>query len=119
MHAISPIPTTAGVAPPVRRTEDDFDFGSRRHVAESVDHVRFFAAHVFQFQFYQALCEAAGQYAEGDASKPLHKCSLYGSCCALDLHCPYCFVNSSSEGGGGHGKDEVREVAYKSVLNGD
>ena len=68
-----------GIAPPNQRNEDDFDFGSRRHVPEGVDHVRFFASHLFQFQFYKALCGAAGQYAEGDASKPLHKCSLYGT----------------------------------------
>ena len=69
----------AGIAPPNQRNEDDFDFGSRRHVPEGVDHVRFFASHVFQFQFYKALCEAAGHYnAEGHHSMPLHKCNLYG-----------------------------------------
>ena len=44
----------AGIAPPNQRTGDDFDFGSRRHVPEGVDHVRFFASHLYQFQFYKA-----------------------------------------------------------------
>ena len=46
--------SSAGIAPPNQRTGDDFDFGSRRRVPEGVDHVRFFASHLYQFQFYKA-----------------------------------------------------------------
>ena len=64
---------------------------------------RFFTGYIYQFQFYQAMCLAAGrtkmlfrrflhmilttcstvspagQYVKGDPSKPLHQCNLYGS----------------------------------------
>jgi len=60
-----------GVAPPVARTEADFDPGAKYHVPANVSYTRYFLAHVLQFQFHQALCEAAGQ------TGPLHRCSIY------------------------------------------
>jgi peptidyl-dipeptidase A len=60
-----------GVAPPVARTEADFDPGAKYHVPGNVSYTRYFLAHVLQFQFHQALCEAAGQ------TGPLHRCSIY------------------------------------------
>lgn len=65
-----------GVAAPVARTEADFDPGAKYHIAANVPYVRYFIAHIIQFQFHQALCEAAGH--EG----PLHTCSIYGSAAA-------------------------------------
>jgi peptidyl-dipeptidase A len=62
-----------GVAPPVERTEADFDPGAKYHVPGNVSYTRYFLARVLQFQFQQALCETAGH--EGD----LHACSIYGS----------------------------------------
>ena len=50
-----------GVAPPVARTEADFDPGAKYHVPANVPYTRYFLAHILQFQFHQALCEAAGQ----------------------------------------------------------
>jgi len=62
-----------GVAPPVERTEDDFDPGAKYHIPGNTSYTRYFTARILQFQFMQALCDAAGF--EG----PLHECSFYGS----------------------------------------
>ncbi|MFP3942189.1 MAG: M2 family metallopeptidase [Acidobacteriota bacterium] len=61
-----------GVAPPVERTEEDFDPGAKYHVPGNTPYTRYFLAHILQFQFHRALCDAAGY--EG----PLHRCSIYG-----------------------------------------
>lgn len=62
-----------GVAAPVERTEADFDPGSKFHIPGNVPYSRYFLSSVLQFQFYQAMCEAAGHRG------PLHECSFYGS----------------------------------------
>jgi len=62
-----------GVRPPMERTEADFDPGAKYHVPANVPYTRYFLAHILQFQFHRALCDAAGF--EG----PLHRCSVYGS----------------------------------------
>jgi peptidyl-dipeptidase A len=62
-----------GIAPPVARTEADFDPGAKYHIPSNVPYTRYFLARILQFQFHEALCEAAGH--EG----PLHTCSIYGS----------------------------------------
>jgi peptidyl-dipeptidase A len=62
-----------GVAPPVPRTEADFDPGAKYHVPGNTPYTRYFLAYILQFQFHKALCETAGF--EG----PLHECSIYGS----------------------------------------
>jgi len=62
-----------GVAAPVARSEADFDPGAKYHIPANVPYLRYFIAHIIQFQFHKALCEAAGF--EG----PLHECSIYGS----------------------------------------
>ena len=62
-----------GVAPPEGRSELDFDPGAKYHVAANVPYVRYFIAHVLQFQFHRALCRIAGH------TGPLHTCSIYGS----------------------------------------
>ncbi len=62
-----------GVAPPVARTEADFDPGAKYHVPENVPYMRYFLARVLQFQFQRALCREAGY------SGPLHRCSIYGN----------------------------------------
>ena len=60
-----------GVAAPVERTETHFDPGAKYHVPANVPYTRYFLAHILQFQFHRALCEAAGY--EG----PLNRCSIY------------------------------------------
>ncbi len=62
-----------GIGPPVARTEADFDPGAKYHVPGNTPYTRYFLAHILQFQFHRALCEAAGF--EG----PLHRCSIYGN----------------------------------------
>lgn len=62
-----------GVAPPVPRTEADFDPGAKYHVPGNVPYARYFLARIYQFQFQRGLCKIAGY--EG----PLHRCSIYGN----------------------------------------
>jgi peptidyl-dipeptidase A len=63
-----------GVAPALARTEGDFDPGAKYHVPANYPYTAYFLAHVLQFQFHRALCDAAGQ-----KNVPLHRCSIYGS----------------------------------------
>jgi peptidyl-dipeptidase A len=60
-----------GVAPPVARSERDFDPGAKYHVPANVPYTRYFLAHILQFQFYKALCTEAGY------KGPLHRCTFY------------------------------------------
>ena len=62
-----------GIAPPVSRSEADFDPGAKYHVASNVPYARYFLADILQFQFHRALCKEAGY------TGPLHRCSIYGS----------------------------------------
>ena len=62
-----------GVAPPVERSEADFDPGAKYHIASNTPYARYFLARILQFQFHRALCEAAGE------KGPLHRCSIYKS----------------------------------------
>ncbi len=62
-----------GVAPPVARSESDFDPGAKYHVPANVPYTRYFLADVLQFQFHRALAKTKGY------SGPLHRCSIYGN----------------------------------------
>ena len=62
-----------GVAPPVERSEADFDPGAKYHVPANVPYTRYFLARILQFQFYRSLCQASGY------TGPLHRCTFYGS----------------------------------------
>lgn len=62
-----------GIRSPVPRSESDFDAGAKYHVAANVPYTRYFIAHILQFQFHKALCDAAG------FKGPLHECSIYNS----------------------------------------
>ena len=62
-----------GVAPPVARSEADFDPGAKYHVAANVPYVRYFLAHILEFQFYRALCRESGYRGQ------LNRCTFYGS----------------------------------------
>ena len=62
-----------GIAPPIARSEADFDPGAKYHVPGNTPYTRYFLAFILQFQFQRALCEIGGH--EG----PLHSCSLYGN----------------------------------------
>jgi peptidyl-dipeptidase A len=62
-----------GIAPPVARSEDNFDPGAKYHIPGNTPYTRYFLSFIIQFQFQKALCDAAGF--EG----PLHECSVFGS----------------------------------------
>uniref|UniRef100_A0A5F8GM13 Angiotensin-converting enzyme n=1 Tax=Monodelphis domestica TaxID=13616 RepID=A0A5F8GM13_MONDO len=62
-----------GLCPPVPRSEEDFDPGSKFHIAGNVPYIRYFISFVIQFQFHEALCQAAGH------KGPLHTCNIYSS----------------------------------------
>jgi peptidyl-dipeptidase A len=62
-----------GIAPPVTRTEADFDPGAKYHVPANVPYTRYFLSFIIQFQFQKALCEAAGY------NGALSDCSIYGN----------------------------------------
>ena len=49
-----------GVAPPVARSESDFDPGAKYHVPANVPYTRYFLARILQFQLDRALCTEAG-----------------------------------------------------------
>ena len=62
-----------GIAPPVDRTETDFDPGAKYHVASNTPYMRYFLADMLEFQFYRALCRESGY------KGPLNRCTFYGS----------------------------------------
>ena len=62
-----------GLAPPVPRTEQDFDPGAKYHVPANTPYARYFLAAILQFQLHRALCREAG------FSGPLYQCSIYGN----------------------------------------
>lgn len=65
-----------GIAPPVERSEADFDPGAKYHIPANVPYTRYFIARILQYQFHRALCKAAGY------TGPLYKCSIYGNAAA-------------------------------------
>ncbi len=67
-----------GVKAPEARGDEYFDPGAKYHIPANVPYVRYFLSFIMQFQFHQAMCQAAGH--EG----PLHTCSIAGSTAAGD-----------------------------------
>jgi peptidyl-dipeptidase A len=67
-----------GVAPPVARSEADFDPGAKYHVPANMPYARYFLADILQFQFHRALSKAAG------CTDALNRCSIYESKTAGD-----------------------------------
>jgi peptidyl-dipeptidase A len=61
-----------GIAPPGERTEAEFDPGAKFHIPANTPYMRYFLAHILQFQFHRGLARAIGW------SGPLHRCSIYG-----------------------------------------
>ncbi len=62
-----------GVAPPIPRSEADFDPGAKYHVPANFPYARYFLADILQFQFHRALSKIAG------CTEPLNRCSIYGN----------------------------------------
>ncbi|MGD0718454.1 MAG: M2 family metallopeptidase [Thermoplasmata archaeon] len=61
-----------GIRPPTVRGEEAFDPGAKFHVPANVPYMRYFLAHLLQFQFHRALAREIGW------TGPLHRCSIYG-----------------------------------------
>lgn len=59
-----------GVQPPVDRTEEHLDIFNIFHVTHDYDMIRYFTRTILQFQFAEALCDAAGYQG------PLHDCDF-------------------------------------------
>ncbi len=62
-----------GIAPPVERSEENFDPGAKYHIPANTPYTRYFLSYLLQFQFQKALCNAAGYRG------PLHECSIFGN----------------------------------------
>ena len=62
-----------GVAPPVSRSEADFDPGAKYHIPGNTPYARYFLARIYQFQFYKAMCDASGY------TGLLNRCSFFES----------------------------------------
>ncbi|WP_409433931.1 M2 family metallopeptidase [Litorimonas sp. RW-G-Af-16] len=62
-----------GLKPPIDRPADAFDPGAKYHIPGNTPYMRYFLAHILQFQFHKAACDMAGF--EG----PLHRCSIYNN----------------------------------------
>lgn len=62
-----------GLKAPGERPDDAFDPGAKYHIPGNTPYMRYFLAHILQFQFHKAACDQAGF--EG----PLHRCSVYGN----------------------------------------
>lgn len=62
-----------GIAPPVARSEADFDPGAKFHITSNTPYARYFLADILEFQFHRALCREAG------VKGPLHRCSIYNN----------------------------------------
>ena len=62
-----------GLRAPGERPTNAFDPGAKYHIPGNTPYMRYFLAHILQFQFHKAACDIAGN--EG----PLHRCSIYGN----------------------------------------
>ena len=86
-----------GFKPPIWRHSGQLDAAADAHqIVNGDDIIAYYLSAIYTFQFYRALCSAAGifapcwnkiisvdiclgQYDEMDPSKPLHQCNFYGS----------------------------------------
>lgn len=62
-----------GIKAPVERAATDFDPGAKYHIPGNTPYMRYFLAHILQFQFHKAACEQAGN------TGPLHRCTIYNN----------------------------------------
>jgi peptidyl-dipeptidase A len=63
-----------GIMAAVERSDaTNFDPGAKYHIPSNVPYLRYFIAHILQFQFYRAMCRIQGQ------TKDLYMCDIYGN----------------------------------------
>lgn len=68
-----------GVEPPIYRNGTDFDPPAKNHFSSNSEYMRYFTAHIFEFQFHKALCKIANQYDPKDPEKQLDNCDIYNN----------------------------------------
>ncbi|KAL0809525.1 hypothetical protein ABMA28_011062 [Loxostege sticticalis] len=62
-----------GVIPPMPRTENDFDPGSKYHIVSDQEYIKYFLATILEFQIFEQLCSVSGHAGH------LHECDIYRS----------------------------------------
>jgi peptidyl-dipeptidase A len=62
-----------GIAPPLARSESDFDAAAKYHIPANYPYAAYFIADILQFQFHRSLAKVAG------CTEPLNRCSIYDS----------------------------------------
>jgi peptidyl-dipeptidase A len=62
-----------GIAPPLARSESDFDAAAKYHIPANYPYAAYFIADILQFQFHRSLAKVAG------CTEPLNRCSIYES----------------------------------------
>ena len=62
-----------GITAPIARNEDDFDAAAISEITRNQEQINGFIGEVLGFQFYQSLCQTAGN------ENILSRCSFYGS----------------------------------------
>ena len=70
-----------GIAPPNSRANSEgLDAAAKYHIVANVEYLRYYISHILQFQFYEAMCIAAGEFDPANSTgKPLHTCDFSGS----------------------------------------
>ncbi|XP_053621557.1 angiotensin-converting enzyme-like isoform X2 [Plodia interpunctella] len=62
-----------GVIPPMPRSENDFDPGSKYHIIADQEYMKYFLATILEFQIFSQLCSLSGHTGH------LHECDVYRS----------------------------------------
>ncbi|XP_037927248.1 angiotensin-converting enzyme-related protein [Teleopsis dalmanni] len=101
-----------GVEPPVVRTDRDFDPPAKYHIDADVEYLRYFAAHIFQFQFYKALCTLSKQYVPNDINRPLDNCDFFNNKAAGRAFSKFLTVGNSK-----HWKPVLEEFTGDDEMN--
>jgi len=69
-----------GVAPPLERTPESFDFPYKFYKKLQYNQqTNKFISEVIGYQIYDTLCKKSGEYVKGDKTLQLHKCNFYNS----------------------------------------
>lgn len=67
-------------APSDRSSTNLFDPAAKYHIVSNVEYLRYFISHILQFQFYESMCIAAGQFdPTNNETRPLYQCDFAGS----------------------------------------
>ncbi|XP_013104590.2 angiotensin-converting enzyme-related protein [Stomoxys calcitrans] len=101
-----------GIEPPVHRDDKDFDPPAKYHLSADVEYLRYFAAHIFQFQFHKSLCQKAGQYEAGNPHKTLDNCDIYKS-----KEAGHAFKHFLSAGSSRHWTEVLKEFTGETIMD--